>query len=94
MFMYCGQSCMYMVLVKPFSLISYSGHVLHSSIESIPLQESCAQYWPSEGSSQFGEFTVKLVEQEDTSGLVLRKFIVESAKVCIHRYHSYTSLEQ
>ena len=46
------------------------------------LQESCAQYWPNEGSSQFGEFTVNLVDKEGTPGFVMRKFIIESTKVC------------
>ena len=46
------------------------------------LQESCAKYWPNEESSQFGEFTVNLVDKEGTPGFVMRKFIIESTKVC------------
>ena len=48
------------------------------------MQDSCAQYWPSEGSSQFGEFTVNLVDKEGTPGFVMRKFIVESSKVFVY----------
>ena len=44
-------------------------------------EESCAQYWPSEGTLHFGEFLVKLVDKEGTSGLVRRKLLVESNKV-------------
>ena len=44
-------------------------------------EEACAQYWPSEGTLQFGEFSVKLVEKEGASGLVRRKLLVESNKV-------------
>ena len=49
---------------------------------SVSLQESCTQYWPNEGSSQFGEFTVTLLDKEGTPGFVMRKFAAESSKVC------------
>ena len=65
-------------------LYSYS-MVNHDSVDPIfYLQEACAQYWPSEGSSKFGEFTVNLVDKEGTPGFVMRKFIIESNKVCSH----------
>ena len=44
-------------------------------------QDSCAQYWPSEGSSQFGEFTVKLIDKESRCGVVIKQFSVESTMV-------------
>ena len=54
-----------------------TGHLI-----SVSLQESCTQYWPNEDSSQFEEFTVTLVDKEGTPGFVIRKFVVESSKVC------------
>ena len=44
-------------------------------------QEASAQYWPSSGMIQYGEFTVDLLGEEKLEGFTIREISVMEAKV-------------
>ncbi len=44
-------------------------------------QEACAQYWPSSGSYQYGEYTVELMGEEPLEGFVIRDMSVTDSRV-------------
>ena len=47
-------------------------------------QESSAQYWPSDGIAQYGEYTVDLLGEEQLEGFTIRVLSVMDANVCLH----------
>ena len=51
------------------------------------IQEVCYQYWPSNGSQRFGEFTVDILGEERLHGFVLRTISVQHAKVSPELMH-------
>ena len=42
------------------------------------IQEVCYQYWPSSGSTVYGEYTVELLKEEKLEGFVLRTLSVHT----------------
>ena len=59
---------------------------MHFNNTGIPLdnnlQESSCQYWPVEGQvTQFGEFKVDLINQEELSGITVRTLDILQNKV-------------
>jgi protein tyrosine phosphatase len=44
-------------------------------------QEASAQYWPSSGSYQYGEYTVELMGEEPLEGFTIRNLSVMDTKV-------------
>ena len=44
-------------------------------------QEASAQYWPSSGSYQYGEYTVELLGEEPLQGFIIRDLSVMDIKV-------------
>ena len=44
-------------------------------------QEASAQYWPSSGMTQYGEYTVDLLGEEKLEGFTIREISVLEAKV-------------
>ena len=50
-------------------------------IVCLSLQEVCYQYWPSDGTQTYGEFTVDILGEEKFEGFSLRSFGVLNAKV-------------
>ena len=44
-------------------------------------QEASAQYWPSSGSYQYGEYTIELMGEEPLEGFVIRNLSVMDIKV-------------
>ena len=44
-------------------------------------QEASAQYWPSSGSYQYGEYTIELMGEEPLEGFVIRNLSVVDIKV-------------
>ena len=47
-------------------------------------QEASAQYWPSSGIAQYGEYTVDLLAEEPLQGFTIRTLSVMDKKVCIY----------
>ena len=45
-------------------------------------QESSAQYWPSRGVYQYGEYIVDLLGEEPLEGFTIRNLSVMDTKVC------------
>ena len=45
-------------------------------------QEASAQYWPSSGIYQYGEYTVELLGEEPLQGFIIRNLSVMDIKVC------------
>ena len=45
-------------------------------------QEASAQYWPSSGSYQYGEYTVELLGEEPLQGFIIRNLSIMDFKVC------------
>ena len=45
-------------------------------------KEASAQYWPSIGSYQYGEYTVELLGEEPLQGFVIRNLSIIDFKVC------------
>ena len=44
-------------------------------------QEASAQYWPSSGTYQYGEYTVDLLGEEPLEGFTIRSLSVMDSKV-------------
>ena len=44
-------------------------------------QEASAQYWPSSGTYQYGEYSVELLGEEPLEGFVIRNLNVTDIKV-------------
>ena len=44
-------------------------------------QEASAQYWPSSGTYQYGEYSVELLGEEPLEGFVIRNLSVIDIKV-------------
>ena len=44
-------------------------------------QEASAQYWPSSGTYQYGEYTVELLGEEPLEGFVIRDLSVTDNRV-------------
>ena len=44
-------------------------------------QEASAQYWPSSGTYQYGEYSIELVGEEPLEGFVIRNLSVTDIKV-------------
>ena len=45
-------------------------------------QEASAQYWPSSGMTQYGEYTVDLLREEKMEVFVVRTLNITHSKVC------------
>ena len=45
-------------------------------------QEASAQYWPSSGAYQYGEYSVELLGEEPLQGFIIRNLSVIDIKVC------------
>ena len=45
-------------------------------------QEASAQYWPSSGIYQYGEYSVELLGEEPLQGFTIRNLSVMDIKVC------------
>ena len=46
-------------------------------------QEASAQYWPSSGAYQCGEYSVELLGEEPLQGFIIRNLSVMDIKVCL-----------
>ena len=44
-------------------------------------EEASAQYWPSSGSYQYGEYTVELMGEEPLEGFVIRDISITDNRV-------------
>ena len=44
-------------------------------------QEASAQYWPSSGTYQYGEYSIELVGEEPLEGFIIRNLSVTDIKV-------------
>ena len=53
--------------------------------------EASAQYWPSSGSYQYGEYIVELLGEEPLQGFIIRCLSVVDIKVCVMDWHSIHS---
>ena len=49
-------------------------------------QEASAQYWPSSGTYQYGEYTVDLLGEEPLEGFTIRDLSVIDNEVCGFAY--------
>ena len=57
-------------------------------------QEASAQYWPSSGTCQYGEYTVELMEEEPLEGFIIRDLSVMDTRVhtCICNFDDRSHL--
>ena len=53
-------------------------YVLKTPVLAYFIQIKCIQYWPNEGSQQWGSITVSLVETEYFSNFIIRTLVIKN----------------
>ena len=63
-----------------------------------PLQEKCAQYWPSDGAVAYGDVSIEIKREDESESYTVRELLVTNNRVralCVslYRHHSVPPLD-